>query len=593
MSFFAAAGSVDLWPLAVLVMSVAVIIVAITVLRLNAFIALILAAITAGLLSTPGRLPGEAEGKSHLIQAVEVAAAEFGSTAGRIGIVIGLASIISVCLMESGAADKVVRRFLAAFGAKRAGGAIVTSSYILSIPIFFDTFFMLLLPLARAMALRTGKDFLLYVMAICAAGVVTHSLIAPHPGPLAMAESLQLDLGLTIVLGLGFGVLPVLAGWMACKWINKRMQIPLRETAGASINDLKNIVEKPESQLPGFVASITPVVLPIILISMASTFIALQGKILDLRAIKDMPGLVRKLNEAGTPPLQHVTAHLPSAIQTQLPAWAAKNEVDPAAQKALLDALNKALKDPKFNNPEAFKGVALRPELASFTPANLQGDNIIRHNRSLLEDALPEHFVKTSGIHPNLMKWGDFIGNRNVALIIGAAIAMAVLMRQRKLGFGAVEEMIGPALATGAMVILITSAGGAFGLMLRNAGVGDTIRDLTAGREINLILLSWFVAAVIRMAQGSATVAMLTTAAMVYPIMAAGTLPYHPIYIFVAIGFGAMFFSWMNDSGFWVVAKLSGFTEKETLKSWSILVSVMSVTGLLECLVFAPIFPMK
>jgi GntP family gluconate:H+ symporter len=593
MPFFAAVGSVDLWPLAVLVISVAVIIFLITFVRLNAFIALILAAITAGLLSRPGRLPGEAEGKSHLIQAVEVAAAEFGTTAGKIGIVIGLASIISVCLMESGAADKVVRRFLGLFGQKRAGGAIVTSSYVLSIPIFFDTFFMLLLPLARAMALRTGKDFLLYVMAICAAGVVTHSLIAPHPGPLAMAESLQLDLGLTIVVGLCFGVLPVLAGWMTCKWINKRMQIPLRETAGASLQDLKGIVEKPESQLPGFFVSIIPVVLPILLISLSSTLIAIQGKILDLRDFKDLPGMVRKLNEPANPAVRQVRDLLPLNVQTQLVSFSAQAELSAPAQKTVLDGLNRVLKDPKLHKPEAFQGVALRPEMSSFNAGNLQGENITRYNRSLLEETFPEHLEKSGGVHPNLMKWGDFIGNRNIALIIGAAIAMWVLMRQRKLGFAAVEEMMGPALATAGIVILITSAGGAFGLMLRNAGVGDTIRDLTAGREVNLILLSWAVAAVIRMAQGSATVAMLTTAAMVYPIMAGGNLPYHPMYIFVAIGFGAMFFSWMNDSGFWVVAKLSGFTEKETLKSWSVLVSVMSVTGLLECLILAPLLPMK
>ena len=99
-------------------------------------------------------------------------------------------------------------------------------------------------------------------------------------------------------------------------------------------------------------------------------------------------------------------------------------------------------------------------------------------------------------------------------------------------------------------------------------------------------------AAVIRVAQGSATVAMLTTAAMIYPIMSSGAgLPYHPVYIFMAIGFGAMFLSWMNDSGFWVVGKLSGFTEKETLKSWTMLVTVASVAGLIECLVLSWVFP--
>ena len=152
--------------------------------------------------------------------------------------------------------------------------------------------------------------------------------------------------------------------------------------------------------------------------------------------------------------------------------------------------------------------------------------------------------------------------------------------------------MIGPPFETAGVIILITSAGGAFGLMLKNAGVGDAIKGLVAGREVNLILLSWLVAGVIRVAQGSATVAMLTTAAMIYPIMSDSMLPYHPIYIFMAIGCGAMICSWMNDSGFWVVGRLSGFTEKETLKTCTIVLTVNSVAGVVQTMIFAKLRPL-
>jgi GntP family gluconate:H+ symporter len=143
------------------------------------------------------------------------------------------------------------------------------------------------------------------------------------------------------------------------------------------------------------------------------------------------------------------------------------------------------------------------------------------------------------------------------------------------------------------VIILIASAGGAFGFMLKNAGVGEAIKALAAGREVNLILLAWTVSAVIRIAQGSATVAMITTSSMIYPMMSAHTLPYHPIYIFLAIGFGSKMLSWMNDSGFWTVSKLSGFTEKETLQSWTLIVSTISFTGLLLTLLAATILPLK
>lgn len=487
----ATGSSVGLWPFVVLALSVALIILLITVLRVHAFLALILAAITAGVLAgafDPGLVPGALREKGHWFQAVELTATEFGVTAGKIAVVIGLASVISMCLMESGAADKVVRWFLRLFGEKRAGTAIATSGYVLSIPIFFDTFFMLLLPLARAMALRTGKDYLLYVMAICCGGVVTHSLCAPHPGPLAMAEVLKLDLGITILVGIVAGILPTMASWMVAKALNRKTQIPLRETAGAPLEDLQRIVNKPESELPSLFWSITPVILPILLISLASFF------------------------------------------------------------------------DAAVKSPDTFSGlIALCGGPGSFK---------------------------------GLARVVEFIGNRNIALLIGTVIAMGVLMRQRQISLAKVGEMIGPPFETAGVIILITSAGGAFGLMLKNAGVGEAIKAAVAGHEINLILLSWLVAAVIRVAQGSATVAMLTTAAMVYPIMTSGSgLPYHPIYIFLAIGFGAMICSWMNDSGFWVVGKLSGFTEKETLKSWTIIVTVNSVAGLIECLVFATLLP--
>src|SRR6266567_8946668 len=105
----------NLWPFAVLGICIAAIIVLITKLRVHAFLALVGVAILAGLLSPRGSLPGEPE-KSHWVQAVELTASELGVVCGKIGIVIALASIIGVCVMESGAADKVVRRCIAVFG---------------------------------------------------------------------------------------------------------------------------------------------------------------------------------------------------------------------------------------------------------------------------------------------------------------------------------------------------------------------------------------------------------------------------------------------------------------------------------------------
>jgi GntP family gluconate:H+ symporter len=151
----ASSAASDLWPFFVLIVSVAWIVVGIGKLRLHAFLALILAAIIAGVLAsffplaTIDSATGEPVIKS-LVDVVGLVTAGFGKTAGGVAVSIGLASIIGMAMMESGAADKVVRRFLKIFGEKNAGFALLVSTYILSVPIFFDTMFMLMAPLAKA-----------------------------------------------------------------------------------------------------------------------------------------------------------------------------------------------------------------------------------------------------------------------------------------------------------------------------------------------------------------------------------------------------------------------------------------------------------
>jgi len=589
----AVAVSPDYWPFAVLGLSVALIVLLITVLRVHAFLALILAAIAAGLLAKT--LPGEPD-KSHWVQAVELTAAEFGVTAGKIGVVIALASVIGMCLMESGAADKVVRRFLAFFGDKRAGVAILVSGYILSMPIFFDTFFMLLLPLAVAMHLRTGKDYLLYIMAICCGGTVTHSLIAPHPGPLAMAESLKLDLGATIMVGVVAGIIPTACSWLAVKWVNRRMTVPLRETSGVRIADLRANAEKPESELPPFFWSILPVVLPIALISLASTFIAIQGKGFEPDSFSNAAAFVNKIKASADPVSQYFNSQFSPRTRDLLAQSPGAQPPSTALLDSLIGEMNNVIRTKQIFSAERFAGMKLREQTAALARSGPEADNLVRLNRLLLEDAYAGDLRPTRGMNPVLYTWGVFWGNRNIALLVGTVLALWVLVRQQKnLTLAKIGEMIEPPFATGGVIILITSAGGAFGLMLKNAGVGDAVKSLVGDSATGayLILLAWGVSAVIRIAQGSATVAMLTTAAMIYPIMSTGTaLPYHPVYIFMAIGFGAMMLSWMNDSGFWVVGKLSGFTEKETLKTWTVVVSVNSLAGLLVCLVFSKLLPL-
>ena len=115
----------------------------------------------------------------------------------------------------------------------------------------------------------------------------------------------------------------------------------------------------------------------------------------------------------------------------------------------------------------------------------------------------------------------------------------------------------------------------------------------TASFEVNYIILAWLIAAVMKIAQGSGTVSMITTSSIMVAIIGDGSaLGYHPIYVLMAIGFGAMFITWMNDSGYWVVCKMGGLTEGETLKSWTMCLIVMGLAGLPIVWLVSVLFPM-
>ena len=447
------------WPFAVLIISIITVIFMISKLKIHAFIALMLSAMVAGLLSN--HIP-VMENAHFLIRAVEVPMIEFGATAGKIAWVIATASIIGTAMLESGAAERMVNGIISLLGEKRAPLALLISGFILSIPIFFDTVFFLMIPLAIALYKKTGKDYLLYILAISGGALVTHCLVPPTPGPLIMAETMKIDLGVAIMGGLALGILPTIGVYFVARRVNKNYVLPLRVA-----NDTSNQAVT----MPGLIASILPVAVPLILISMNS--------IADIMMVN------------GTKP-----------------------------------------------------------------------------------------------------GWIAFIGNKNVAMTIGTAMACWVWARQKKYSGQQLWEACAKPLEIAGIIILITSAGGAFGAMLGHSGIGAAIKELTQHVSVNYILLAWFIAAVMKIAQGSSTVAMITTSGILTALMASGApLPYHPMYIFASIAFGSLCVPWMNDSGFWVVARMSGMTEREALKNFSVTVASIAFMGLLEVLVLSRVLP--
>jgi GntP family gluconate:H+ symporter len=187
------------------------------------------------------------------------------------------------------------------------------------------------------------------------------------------------------------------------------------------------------------------------------------------------------------------------------------------------------------------------------------------------------------------------LGNANFALFLSALVAMGVLMRQRGLTLAALAEVVEKALMSGGVIILITAAGGAFGAMLAAARIGPAIQGAfgqSGAGGLALLALGFAVAAVLKVAQGSSTVAMITASGMLAGMAASPeVLGYHPVYLALAIGSGSLVGSWMNDSGFWIVSKMSGFTEVETLKSWTILLVVLGCSGFVCSALLAMLVP--
>ncbi len=553
----------SLHPFLILGIGVAIVIGMIIGLRLNAFVALITAALTVSLLA-----PGAVADK------VARVATAFGGTAGGIGIVIAMAAIIGDCLMKSGAADRIVQAFLKLLGEKRSPIALAGSGFVLSIPVFFDTVFYLLVPLARSLYRSTKKNYLLYILAISAGGAVTHTLVPPTPGPLLMAQQLGVDLGIMIGVGCLIGLPAAIAGLLFAAFINRRMPIGMRALPGEEAEDSSEV---PSARvLPGLWVSLLPIVLPVALIGLSTALEtranaerAAQVRAADLRNIAALYAAVEGATEG---PLAVVKTYLPM-----------EEGVPPEEVAAAL------------NN-------ALAHRTAFGTTANLSRANLAiveRENRLVLEKALPETVLARHVWDTPKRKASDLgllYGNANLALLLSAVIAVLLYVRQCRPGKKEFSDLIESSLMSGGLIILITAAGGAFGAMLAAAKIGPAIEAIfpasACGGGLMLIFLGFGIAALLKFAQGSTTVAVITASGMIAAMADVMQLGFHPVYLATAIGGGGLVGAWMNDSGFWIVAKMSGLTEMEALKSWTPMLAVLGITTLVFTVIFSIVMPL-
>lgn len=256
-----------------LALAVTILIILVLKTKVHAFLALIIAASIAGIVGGM---------KPTLV--ADTISAGFGSTLASIGIVIGLGVMIGRILEVSGAAETLAYALLKAVGKKKEEWAMAIAGYVVSIPIFVDSAFVILNPLVKALSKRTGKSVVSLGVALAVGLVITHSLVPPTPGPLGVAGIFGVDIGLMIALGLAFAVPIMIAGVLYAKWIGKKIyQVPneedngfIRPTQQAAYQEFVELASAREKELPSLGRSLLPILLPILLIFLNTTLTALE-----------------------------------------------------------------------------------------------------------------------------------------------------------------------------------------------------------------------------------------------------------------------------------------------------------------------------
>ncbi len=421
-----------MWQIVLLVVAIAFIVLATSRLKLHPFLALLIAAFGYGILSrsaSGGSLKGVVDSIND----------GFGVTIGQIGIVILAGSIIGTFLEKSGGAARLAQRTVDLVGPRQVPMAMGLIGYVVSIPVFCDSGFILLAPLARSLSSKARVSLAAGAMALSLGLYATHTMVPPTPGPVAAAAVLEADLGRVILFGLIVSVPALVVSWLFSVKIAARVKLPPDESRESDAPPLV-----PDG--PSVAKSLAPIVAPIVLILLRSVC-TLKGAPLVEGWVAEMIG---------------------------------------------------------------------------------------------------------------------FLGQPVVALLIGVFLAFLLPARLTTSMLSA-SGWVGEAVVAAATVILITGCGGAFGRVLQNSHIADVIPQVLGDASAWGLWLPFVLAAAIKTAQGSSTVAIITTAGIVAPMLGPLGLatPTGRALAVVAIGAGSMVVSHVNDSYFWIVTQLSTMTVRQ------------------------------
>ncbi|MBK1787837.1 gluconate transporter [Prauserella sp. ASG 168] len=450
------------------VATIVIVIVLIAWAKLHPLIALILGSAVLGLGSGLGAESTVAEFVDGL-----------GGTIGDIGLLIALGAMLGQLLNVSGAADRLVDRFVHAVPERAIPWAMAAIAFLIGLPLFFEVALVLVFPIIVLVVRRTGVPLLKVAIPALAALSLLNGFLPPHPGPLLAVSAFDADLGLTLLYGLIVAIPTVIIGG------------PLLGNVLARV-----VPSPPVESLP-----------------------------YDRRDENDDEG----------------------------------NDEKDGAGKGSGGARVAAREKP-----------ALRVPSIGATLATMLLPIVLMLVRAIAELVLPEGNAAR--------RFAETIGEPTVALLAGCLLAMVTFGLATGMGRQKVSGVMGSGLPLVAGVILIVGAGGGFKNTLVATGVGDTIAELTRDLGLPALVLAWLLAALIRIAVGSGTVAIITTAGLLAPL-ATGMDPSNAALLALAVGAGSRFGSHVNDAGFWMVKEFLNLSVKDTFRTWTLMDCVVSLVA--------------
>ena len=393
----------------------------------------------------------------------------FGNTLSSIGIIIGFGVMLGAIFEETGAAKRMALCFLKVFGKNKEEEAMAFTGFLVSIPIFCDSGFIILSPIAKAISKVTKKSLISLGVALAAGLVITHTMVPPTPGPLGVCGIFGIDVGEFILLALVLSIpMTIVAIIYARKYIAKKLNWIVNEkdeivpapVGTVASDDAINLDEK---DLPSTFSSFLPILLPVVLI--------------------------------------------------------------------LINTVSTAMK-------------------------------------------------MTGGIFTILI----FLGQPIVAVGIGLLTAIFVL--GRKMSRKEILSFMEQGMMSAGIIMLVTGGGGALGQIIKDSGLGTYMAEGITAMHVPIILLPILISTVMRFIQGSGTVAMTTAASISAPIILASGA--NPVLSALACCVGSCFFSYFNDSYFWVVNRTLGVSEaKDQIRVWSITTTIIWAVGCLEVLLLS------